>query len=694
MRIRGKLVSIVGVAVLVPLCFSILYIHHFGRVGYRRQQQLLYQTIAQELSDTLSGDIRREYEHVSQWLDVGEVAGALLSTPLAPLDAAAVRQMESQWNLASGQLDRDPFAAIFSGEVARVIQRFQRGTPRFAEILVTDRFGRLAGATNPTTDYWQADESWWQAGAMLPAGTGITHHVNYDTSAAALVIDMVFPVFSQQEPAQFLGVLKASLHAQELFQEAAPRPWDREITRDICFQDGRVLTRIRAEGDAPVDAMPPAVGFGSLLNAAGMSMVTELYPGTVSLCVAVPIPFSSGPESNEGVSGRNGELYVVVHRDLKSAMAPVASIVWQLAWLGIMTAVIFATISYLMGSVWFAAPLRVLRRTALSISEHIQQSEQGLLVDARQSHRQAVEDLRELQGVKSGDELQELAEDFARMGARVLTFNRELERELTEKTEEINSDLAMAREFQEALLPQSYPDMQPGLGRENYALHFDHIYRPALSVSGDFFDITKVSDHCVRVFIADVMGHGARSALMTAVLHALIHSVEKDASDPGDLLQRMNDEFVAIGSKTEETIFVTAVHLIIDTSRHLIRYASAGHPPPLLLDHATGRIAPLVSVDEQSPAVGLIKKVAYQNSEVSIEGDQTLLLYTDGVTEAMNVKREEFGESRLLDTVASAYRDRELERLPRYILESLETFMDVAPAMDDICLVSVDITRA
>ena len=76
-----------------------------------------------------------------------------------------------------------------------------------------------------------------------------------------------------------------------------------------------------------------------------------------------------------------------------------------------------------------------------------------------------------------------------------------------------------------------------------------------------------------------------------------------------------------------------------------------------------------------------------------VEGNISLLLYTDGVTEAMNVGREEFGNDRLMATVASAHRDGELEHLPRYILESLETFMDIAPAMDDICLVSIDLTR-
>ena len=693
MKIRGKLVSMVGVAVLVPLCFSILSIRQFGKASYQRQTLVLYRTIAQELANGLNGSIQREYRHVLEWVGSGSLFAAF--EPIAPpeLDMGEVDRIETQWQAGSATADREPFRTIYHGEVAQVLQQFRRATPHCSEMMVTDRFGRLVGATNPTTDYWQADEEWWQTASRLPAGTGELQHVGYDASAGALVIDVIVPLFAPSGEGELLGILKASLNAENLVLAAAPQPWDREIVRDICFADGRVLTRIRAGDAPPVTGLPPASGFGALQLTKEMSGVCELYPGTVSLCVGVRIPFVSAEPGHDTGACMDGELYVVVHRPRESAMAPLANVIWQLSWLGGLSAVIFAVISYMMGSVWFAAPLLVLRRTALSIAEHIQQSERGELVEARLSLQQATRDLKELQAVSSGDELQDLAGDFARMGARVLTFNRELERELTEKTEEINSDLAMAREFQEALLPQSYPDLPPAADREHYALHFDHIYRPAVSVSGDFFDITKVSDHCVRVFIADVMGHGARSALMTAVLHALIHSVEKDAVAPGDLLQRMNDEFLAIGRKTQETIFVTAVHMIIDTSRGRIRYACAGHPSPLLVDHASGDIVPLKVDSEQNPAVGLLQEAVYTNVEMPVEGDISLLLYTDGVTEAMNPQREEFGYDRLLATVASAHREGELEHLPRYVLENLETYMDIAPAMDDICLVSIDLTR-
>ncbi len=155
----------------------------------------------------------------------------------------------------------------------------------------------------------------------------------------------------------------------------------------------------------------------------------------------------------------------------------------------------------------------------------------------------------------------------------------------------------------------------------------------------------------------------------------------------------MNREFYAIGSRTEETLFVTAVHMIIDVCEGTICYASAGHPAPLLLDHDTGVVVPLQTAGRQDAAVGLFRDVAYNNHTLPISGNQTVVLYTDGVTEAMNVKGEEFGMAGLVEAITHAHRDNEHGQLPAYILENIETFMNTAPTMDDICLVSVEITR-
>jgi serine phosphatase RsbU (regulator of sigma subunit) len=196
------------------------------------------------------------------------------------------------------------------------------------------------------------------------------------------------------------------------------------------------------------------------------------------------------------------------------------------------------------------------------------------------------------------------------------------------------------------------------------------------------------------VVVADVMGHGARSALMTAILHALISDMAKNDSDPAHLLQRMNKEFYGIGQRTGDTLFVTAIHMIIDTQLRTIRYAFAGHPSPLILDAASGSVDLLIPEDRPTPAAGLLPDTVYHGMETPIEKEETILLYTDGVTEARNPQDEEFGIHRLIQTVQACGVENRKASIPHYVLEILESYMDTAMAIDDICLVAIDISKA
>ncbi|QHI68330.1 SpoIIE family protein phosphatase [Tichowtungia aerotolerans] len=684
MRIHVKLIGFVAGVLLVPFLIGVIYIDHFGKAYYQKQQGILYLTIAEELADTLQTGIKREFRHILDWVEISPVAALSKEYAAVPLDMGEVSLKDTAWpNLT----EQDPtIQEILSNPLSDYLRVFNGINPWFAEIIVTDRHGRLTGATNKSTDYWQADEPWWQKTSTFPSGKGYLSSIQKDESAGVLAIDIATPVYSKDSSSEFLGVLKTSLNIKSILRQAAPSPWNKEISRNIFFPDGRLLTRIDGETIPGASSLSPTV-LQQLTESRGHWTTAEIIPGKPALVASVTIRLT-----NEEVMEAPPELIVVVCRDLDVAMMPVRNTLHQLTLYAVFSLIILAVASYLIATHWFAQPLEQLRGAALSIVKHIKQSEQGQFEEMWESRQAAAETLADLESIQTKDEIQELSEDFIRMGRRVLNFQRQMERELMEKTEEIHSDLLMAREFQTALLPQDIPDMSAIENTSRYNLHFSHIYRPALSVSGDFFDISKISEHRVRVFIADVMGHGARSALMTAILHALLHSIEKTPEKPSRLLQRMNEEFFAIGNKTNETVFVTAVHLIIDTFAGVIRYASAGHPAPLVLDRETGDVR-LLPIPGKPPAVGLIEDFTYEDSEMDINSEQTLLLYTDGATEAMNPKQEEFGQARLIETVRKAHEYSELDNLSGYILENLETFMDSAPALDDICLISAGLTR-
>src|SRR5262249_19221098 len=134
------------------------------------------------------------------------------------------------------------------------------------------------------------------------------------------------------------------------------------------------------------------------------------------------------------------------------------------------------------------------------------------------------------------------------------------EREIRQKNEQMESDLRMAMELQQAMMPKTEPH---SLGRESKIVagpRFEHRYVPASLVGGDFFHIIRLSESVASIFICDVMGHGVRSALVTAMLRALIEACGADAADPGKIMTQLNREFTKILKQTDTVLFATAFY--------------------------------------------------------------------------------------------------------------------------------------
>jgi serine phosphatase RsbU (regulator of sigma subunit) len=641
------------------------------------------------MEDALERNVIGQMSNLERWIELDGVTEQLEGMDVPAVDPSVIEETEARW--PSLQPTDEPLRSILRNPMAEQLVRFQKLNPLFVELMLTDSQGRLIAATNPTTDYWQSDERWWIDAANATDAESIwAHGIIYDDSAGVQAMDITLPI--RGKAGNLLGVVKGSLNAIDVLHKLKPDPWNAEISRDILFHDGRVFARLNSQSaEEPLPEFVLEEALTKLLADGETCAVVELYPGKSSLAVCVPVGMASG---SPAPAGNHSIIYVLVHRDFASAVSPVSQVIRDLTINGSLLVVLIAILGNILSTIWFARPLRKLRLAASRIAEHFQQQEQGRGARLHRSIRDVRHALVQLGSIKTHDEMQDLAEAFAQMGGRVLNFHRRLGQELTRATEEINEDLVMAREFQEALLPDSYPQIPDPTGADAFNLVFSHIYRPVQSVSGDFFDISEVSKHCVRVVVADVMGHGARSALMTAILHALISDAAKTAGDPALLLQRMNKEFYDIGQRTGDTLFVTAIHLIIDTRLQTIRYAVAGHPSPLIIEHASEDVKPLIPEDQPTPAAGLLEDTVYHGMEIKIEKEQSILLYTDGVTEARNPQDEEFGIDRLIQAVKECSRAGRKASLPQYVLEILESYMDTAVAMDDICVVAIDVAKA
>jgi sigma-B regulation protein RsbU (phosphoserine phosphatase) len=267
-----------------------------------------------------------------------------------------------------------------------------------------------------------------------------------------------------------------------------------------------------------------------------------------------------------------------------------------------------------------------------------------------------------------------------------ITERKHIEEELQRRSEEMEADLRVARQIQEAFLPRAYPVFPPGVAEERSALRFAHRYVPASSLGGDFVDVIQLSDTRGGVLLCDVMGHGVRAGLLTALIRGAIEELGERANDPAHVLGEINQGLLPIVEQTGQPVFATAFFGVIDTAANTLTYANAGHPAPVVWRAATGRIEPLALADPE-PAAGLVRGFAYsQRTDAFGPGDR-LLGYTDGLIEAEDISGRMYGEARLQAMAAEVLAGPEAPALDR-LLRDVEAFTGRREFDDDICLVA------
>jgi sigma-B regulation protein RsbU (phosphoserine phosphatase) len=280
-----------------------------------------------------------------------------------------------------------------------------------------------------------------------------------------------------------------------------------------------------------------------------------------------------------------------------------------------------------------------------------------------------------------------------RSGERVLRLEQALleqNRVLSERNSQMEADLRMACEVQQALLPQGYPSFPANVPPERSALRFCDRYRPNGAVGGDFFDVLALSDTRAGVFICDVMGHGVRAALVTAMVRALLEGV-RDVDDPGRFLTEMNRELLSILDQGSVPVFLSAFYGIMDTTSGALCYANAGHPSPLHLHRADGELGSLpMAHGMPGPPLGVRHQATYSSHCVTLAKGDLLILFTDGVFEATGADQEPFGEQRLAEAVRARL-SLPPGRLFDEVLVEVQEYTAGRGFADDVCLVGMEV---
>jgi phosphoserine phosphatase RsbU/P len=267
-----------------------------------------------------------------------------------------------------------------------------------------------------------------------------------------------------------------------------------------------------------------------------------------------------------------------------------------------------------------------------------------------------------LEGVKTESAL---AHEVARLTAA-------MGREMAQR-ERLNRELEIAREVQEHLFPQRLPTV-PGLDYCGQC-------RPAREVGGDYYDFLELPEGRLGIAIGDVSGKGVGAALMMASLEASLRALAPVVQDPADLMERVNSLVCqASSSNRYATLFYGEYH----PATRRLTYVNAGHNAPVVLRNCGGAYQ-MLRLETGGPVIGFLPQ-PYQRGVFSHEAGDLVVLFTDGVSESMNLRDEEWGEERLIELAKTCHGLPAPEGMRR-ILAAAQAFAAGAPQHDDMTLV-------
>src|SRR5690349_1689529 len=246
-----------------------------------------------------------------------------------------------------------------------------------------------------------------------------------------------------------------------------------------------------------------------------------------------------------------------------------------------------------------------------------------------------------------------------------------------EERRRLESELELSQVVQRALLPQRVPDIQ---GVELAAFS-----RPSEIIGGDYFDFFKFRDGTHGLVIADVSGHGVSAGMLMSSLQTAIRTMAPETDSPGEILERINRFYI---HNINFTTFVTVFLARFDPVSLTLTYINAGHNPPAIRrkrDSAVDWLKPT------APAIGLAEDFHPRMEVVEFSEGDSLLLYTDGITEVLNISNEQFGSERLAELVQQNA-DRPAPDLLQAVRQAISAFGGNRPLVDDVTMVALKIS--
>ena len=244
--------------------------------------------------------------------------------------------------------------------------------------------------------------------------------------------------------------------------------------------------------------------------------------------------------------------------------------------------------------------------------------------------------------------------------------------------ESLKTDLAVANEIQQAILPRVFPPF-PDIAD---SIDIAATMTPAKDVGGDFYDFFRIDENRVGFVIADVSGKGIPAAIFMAVSRTLIRATGIRGGSPAECITYSNK---LLSNESVDCMFVTVFYGILDVQSGEVTYCNAGHNPPYVLKE-NGKVEALPM--SKDPMVGAIEGIEYHNEKLQLEKNDALILFTDGVSEAMSTLFEEYGDERLVNVlqVVPSHNCRDIINV---VMIDVSSFTQGAEQSDDITMLTI-----
>lgn len=277
---------------------------------------------------------------------------------------------------------------------------------------------------------------------------------------------------------------------------------------------------------------------------------------------------------------------------------------------------------------------------------------------------------------RTGDEIEVLAEAFARLSAKTLQYVDQVTRVTAEK-ERIGAELDMATDIQASQLPRLFPAFP---NRPEFDIFAS--MTPAKEVGGDFYDFFLIDDDHIGLVMADVSGKGVPAALFMMVSRVLIKSHLQNGEGPAEALMNVNDQLC---ESNEADLFVTVWAAVLQISTGKGVAVNAGHEHPVMR-RANGEYE--LVVYRHSPAAGLMEGIPYRDHSFELHPGDSLFVYTDGVAEATSASNELFGTDRMLEAL-NTDPDASPKEVLAHVTEGVAAFVGEAEQFDDLTMLCI-----